>query len=325
MSILFICPHKSHFSILRVFQDIIRKTPDANQISLPEYRASLVGLWNNLRFLRNNRKHYDIYHITGDVYYCAWLLPPGKTILTIHDFNLLEYYHFGFIKRMIYKFIWFDVPLRRARTITCITQKTKQELLKYYPWAKGKTTVIGNPYSTDYVFTPKPFAEQMPRILHIGTRKNKNLERVVRALDGIPCHLRIIGELSDEQKNLLEMRHLCYSAASNLSDSQIVQEYIDADIISFPSLYEGFGMPVIEGFATGRCVLTSQIEPMLSIASGAAFLVDPMDTESIKKGFLEIIGNAEERQRKIEKGLQVVRDYTPEMISKRYHELYALM
>ena len=65
----------------------------------------------------------------------------------------------------------------------------------------------------------------------------------------------------------------------------MIQEYKDADLISFPSTFEGFGMPIIEGQAVGRPVITSNIEPMVSVAADAAILVDPFNIESIRECF----------------------------------------
>lgn len=76
-------------------------------------------------------------------------------------------------------------------------------------------------------------------MLHIGTRPNKNLERVIEALEGIKCHLRIIGKLTSEQEKLLSEKKIKYSNGINLTDEEILNEYILCDIVSFPSLYEG--------------------------------------------------------------------------------------
>ena len=77
---------------------------------------------------------------------------------------------------------------------------------------------------------------------------------------------RIIGNIDETTKKLLLEKGIEYSCNSNLTHRQIVDEYCKADIINFPSLFEGFGMPIIEGQAIGRVVVTSNIPPMIDIA-----------------------------------------------------------
>ena len=81
-------------------------------------------------------------------------------------------------------------------------------------------------------------------------------------------------------------------------------------------------MPIIEAQATGRIVLTSNIEPMSSIADNAAVLVNPYDIMSIRKGFEMIITDAEKRSKIIELGLVNVKKYTVENIATQYLNAY---
>ena len=80
-----------------------------------------------------------------------------------------------------------------------------------------------------------------------------------------------------------------YSFASNLSDNDLLKEYQNADIINFPSCHEGFGMPIIEGQAVGRIVVTSNIEPMISVANNGAAICDPYNIESIRNTYIRVI------------------------------------
>lgn len=77
------------------------------------------------------------------------------------------------------------------------------------------------------------------KILHIGTRENKNLFRVIQALHNISCELRIIGELTEEQIAALRKYGINYIVKTHLTDNEIVKEYRECDIVSFPSIYEG--------------------------------------------------------------------------------------
>ena len=81
-------------------------------------------------------------------------------------------------------------------------------------------------------------------------------------MNGIDCHLRIIGKIDINIQTLLDENKIDYTNAFNLSDNEIIEEYKKCDIVNFPSTHEGFGMPIIEGQAIGRVVLTSDLSPM---------------------------------------------------------------
>ena len=85
-------------------------------------------------------------------------------------------------------------------------------------------------------------------------------------------------------EDMLRFYSIRYVYKCDLSNQEILDEYMNCDIVSFPSLYEGFGMPIIEGQAVGRVVFTSDLEPMKEIAGDAALLVDPYSIESIRNG-----------------------------------------
>jgi glycosyltransferase involved in cell wall biosynthesis len=87
-------------------------------------------------------------------------------------------------------------------------------------------------------------------------------------------------------------------------------------------LYEGFGLPVIEGFRAGRVVLTSDISPMKDISEGAACLVDPLQPASIREGLLRLIREDGYRDALIRRGRVVAEKYTPEAVAAVFSEFY---
>ena len=308
------------YSIEKVFKPLIpifEKEYEIDKCFMPYYKVSLWAILTNIWYAFRNRK--DINHITGVMHYCALLLPKENSIITVHDLNLPGH---G-IKRKILMWLFVHLPAKRVGHITCITEATKRELIKECPKAADKITVIYNPISTEFCYSHKDFNSELPRILHIGTRENKNLERVIGALKGVKCHLVIIGELSEQQKNLLAECEINYSNKYRLTDQEILNEYISCDIVSFPSLIEGFGMPIIEGQAIGRPVLTSNIPPMNEISGDAVVYVNPEDVDSINKGFVEIINNETLRESLVKKGVDNVKRFEPNIIAQEYMNLYS--
>ena len=148
---------------------------------------------------------------------------------------------------------------------------------------------------------------------------NKNIERSLVALQGIRCQLRVVAPSKDIDKTIFEKSGIDVSFASDLTDAEIIDEYVKCDIVNLPSLYEGFGMPIIEGQAIGRVVVTSNISPMKEIAGDGAVLVDPEDTNSMREGYIEAINNS---QKYIQQGLENVKRFDVSKIVKHYLELY---
>lgn len=310
------------YSIEKVFkplQPIFDKHFVVDDCYVPYYKVSLWSIISNMWFAFCHRK--DINHITGVMHYCALLLPKKNTIITIHDINLPG----AGLKRKILMWLFVQLPVKRAKYITCITEATKRELLDECPKASDKVLVIYNPISPELKYSKKEFDAENPRILHIGTRANKNLERVIEALNGVKCCLVIVGQLSNIQKSLLKANHINYINKFRLTDQEILSEYVSCDIVSFPSLYEGFGMPIIEGQAIGRPVLTSHLAPMTEISGDAVLYVDPKSVNSIRQGFLEIIRNESLRKEIVAHGLNNVKRFDAGVIAEKYMALYNII
>jgi glycosyltransferase involved in cell wall biosynthesis len=204
-----------------------------------------------------------------------------------------------------------------------ISKKTQTEVLQKVAIQEDKIDVIPNPVNIQYKYSPKEFNSRKPVILHVGGNgERKNLANTIEAIKDIKCHLRIIGNISAFYKNLLAINQIEYSNVSNLSDDEIVTEYENCDIVNFPSKYEGFGMPIIEGQATGRVVLTSNHSPMKDVAGEGAYLVDAENVKSIKEGYEDLISKPVLRAELIRKGLENVKKYKVEDIAAQYKKIY---
>lgn len=325
MKLLYIYRHTDlGYSIGKVFHPIeneMKKYAEVESVNLPIPNYSLKGVWKNIRFVQKHcrRNKYDIIHITGTEHYLLPFLCGKRVVITVHDLGRLLSLK-GF--RKLRYWLMQVAVLKFAKAITCISSKTFQEVQNHIILPTGKLIVIPNSIDGQFAFSPKEFNTECPTILHIGTKPNKNLARTIMALKEIKCKMRIVGKVDKSDIDLLKMYNINYSVVCDLSDDEIVQEYKNADIINFPSYYEGFGMPIIEGQAIGRLVITSDIDPMRTVAGNGAILCNPYDIKSIRSAYLKAINDGSYRDDIIKAGSENVENYRLEYITKKYFNLY---
>jgi len=309
-----------YHSIENLFAAIIEKVDDYETVK-HEAPFQSKGFLNRIKIgLAARKNQSDINHITGDIHFIALFLKKKKTILTIHDIGSAK--QGNSLKRFIIKLFWFGWPIKRVKYITVISEFTKRELLENFKIKSNKIVIVSNCISDNYKYVPVKKSKKKPVILQIGTKPNKNLNRVIKALRGIDCKLIIVGKLSENQELLLKEKQIEYESCYNLSSQQMLDKYIECDILLFASTYEGFGMPIIEANAVGRSVLTSKLEPMNKVAADAALLVNPFNEEEIRNGIKLLIEDEKLRDELVEKGLENAKKYRADFIAKQYTDLY---
>jgi len=309
------------FSIEAVFDTVAANLP-------PDVRARFVvtpypsrgvvsrlrGIFHAIRVTRGA----DVIHMTGDAHYLVLLLPRRRTVLTVHDCEFLD--RTRRLKRFVLWLIWIWMPSRRVTAITVVSEASKAQLLRWLKVDPATIEVVENPLTKVMCQVVKAFSER-PRLLMIGTAPHKNINRVAEALEGLPVTLEIIGRLPDDQLARIR-RQVEVVTRCDLTDAELAKAYADADILMFPSLSEGFGLPIIEAQAVGRPVITSDRAPMTDVAGKAALKVDPEDTAAIRTAVMRLIDDVELRARLVADGLENIRRFSPEFSATSYAEIY---
>jgi glycosyltransferase involved in cell wall biosynthesis len=221
--------------------------------------------------------------------------------------------------------IYLKAPVRKANSITVVSEATKAELIRYTGCNEKKITVI--PVSVNEIFKPVPkkFNKEYPVILQLGTASNKNLSRLIEALQNISCHLVIIGDVEPADLKKLGIYKIQYSIKANLSLEALYNEYIYCDILAFVSTYEGFGMPIVEANQVERAVLTSNISSMPEVAGDSACFVDPFDVDDIRKGLVKLIQDDVYREQLVINGRRNCSRFQPMAIADAYYAIYQKM
>jgi glycosyltransferase involved in cell wall biosynthesis len=230
-----------------------------------------------------------------DVLHCptfrAPLAPPAcPLVVTVHDLAVLRHPETFNLWTRRYSRQCVPRVARAARLVIAVSEHTKRELVELLRTPEEKIRVVLNGVAD--VFGPDGPAETGDYVLAVGTLEpRKNLVRLAEATRRLGVELRVVGasgwgrvELGGEGVRLL----------GRISDEELARLYRGARCLAYPSLYEGFGIPIVEAMACGAPVVTSRGGATEEVAGGAAVLVDPLDPASIAAGIEEAAGRQEE-------------------------------
>lgn len=281
--------------------------------------------WNlliNIFWARRNQIRVN--HITGDSNYLA--MGTGRnTVLTIHDIGSLL--KGNALSVWLKKQLFLVQPAKRVHTITVISQASADEVKAAIPQYAGKIRVVHNPYRKALLNFAKNTTDHAPvqyptRIMLVGTKENKNLQRILPALQDLNVHLNILGRLDGQLKYLLEQLNLPYENRFQLSYEDVMKWYITSDVLCFASTYEGFGMPIIEAQALGIPVVTSNLGAMKEVAGDSACLVNPYEESDIRYGVTKVMSREDYRKQLIRAGRENIKRFDPQLIAAQYQNIY---
>ncbi|TDA70433.1 MAG: glycosyltransferase family 1 protein [Clostridia bacterium] len=301
-------------------------------IPVEVFDAGRLGRIVNQQLGTGLSNHCDLVHFTDySMPLAPWYRKPS--IITVHD--IAFYLSPGLVSpaARFFKTAVLRAGLRRSKGIICVSQSTKNDLCKFFGVPENKIRVIY--HGADHI-RPDPTLRdhdakatlarlgiRPPCVLFVGTiEPRKNLVRLVRAfgaaLQNPSCskyRLVIAGskgwmyeDVFDTVKKLGLEERVVFTGY--LQEANLGSVYRGASAVLYPSLYEGFGFPVLEAMAYGVPVLTSNVSALPEVAGDAAILVDPSDVGSIAQGIVRILTDGHLRATLIARCYKQVKKFT---------------
>ena len=313
----------NHFSLERVYSEIIDNAPEDIEFDVYTVSFDSRGLLNRfLICIEVAINSCNINHIAGDITFSCLFLRRRGLVISIPDCVMLE--RLSGVKRLVYWLFWLKIPMIKAQYITTLSDFSKSQLAKVLNRRCKEMVTIPVPPAAIFRQSARHEINNNSTftILIIGTAWNKNLERIFCAVSSLRVRIKLVGIMTDEAASLAKLHKVNLKVYTAIDDRKLVDVYQASDVLLFPSLYEGFGMPLLEAQALGVPVITSSLPPMSEVAGMGAYLVDPYDIDDIRKSIIELSSNQSRREELIKAGYKNLKMFEERSIYSKYYDIY---
>lgn len=255
---------------------------------------------------------------------------PSTSVLVIHDLQHINqprnfsWFYLFFLKNIIY------LSTKTADGIVVISEKVKQDLIKFYKIPPENIAVVHHAADHNMFFVRDKDEVVSVRVkynlperfvLYIASSlPHKNHERLLQAFrivkERVPGIKLVLIGARDKGYDVISKRIKEIGLEDDiiflgwLPFKDIPMIYCASDVFVFPSVHEGFGLPILEAMACGIPVVCSNIEPLTEVAGNAAFFVDPYSPSDIADGILSVIQDQQLQKNLIEKGFKKAGEFT---------------
>jgi glycosyltransferase involved in cell wall biosynthesis len=322
---------------------LVRSHPNFSLRTVPLSPRLLTMMWHRLRL----PIPVDIFTGPVDVFHWPDFLAghqaTGKRVITVHDLSFMALPQCADPK--LRRFLARVVPrsIARADAVVTVSDSTRRDILQFArPASPQAVEVVYNGIET--AFFSQQLIESLPvtgndlpaqpYILFVGTiEPRKNILRLLDAYalalqSGVAQRLLLVGGLGWMYRDILDRMEdpLLKNRAvlvGRIADKYLPAIYRRADLFVYPSLYEGFGFPVLEAMACGTPVLSSNTSALAEVAGSAARLVDPLDIEAMAGAIVEMVGSVETRATMSAAGIERARHFTWRTAGTQLLNLYA--
>ena len=307
--------------------------------SFPVSDDWLARIWHRLRL------PIPVETITGivDTFYSPdFVLPPtlphARTLLTVHDLSFLLYPE-HFVPKLV-RYLTTVVPrsIARADRVLADSESTRDDLISQYDTPPDKVEVL---YSgADSRFQPSPTSGEQerlqaryrigkrPYVLSVGTlQPRKNYVNLIRAFARLECGTQLLiaggwGWLYECVFAEAEKHNDRVHLLGLVDDADLPALYRNAALFALPSLYEGFGLPVLEAMACGIPVVCSDCSSLPEVAGDAALLVDPCDPDAIAAAMTTVLTDDDQRIEMVSRGLAQASRFTWDKAARQLLDVF---
>jgi glycosyltransferase involved in cell wall biosynthesis len=318
----------------------------AGRVQMIAARANTSGplgriAWEQFKLpVQLSRMRAAVFHAPANV------LPrsvPCASVLTIHDLAFMRHPEFFRPTRRYYQRTLTRRSAKAATIIVAVSEHTKHDLIEYFQIDPAKICVIHNSIAPD--FQPVDPAsigrfraeKELPEryLLYLGTiEPRKNLETLVTAYAHLRAHmghetppLILAGAkgwyyepLFARVRELGVERDVTFVGYVSREEQPLW--YAGAAVFVYPSLYEGFGMPIVEALGCGTPTITSNTSSMPEAAGTLATLVAPQDADALAKAMYHMLYDDALRARTLSEGPQWARQFSLERMARQYVDVY---
>ena len=293
--------------ISRFSREILRRIEFVNILSGSNPFSLFQTMKISLSAKKNNYKIFSPGFITGI---------KNVGYICIHDTNHLDIEdNSSLLKRTIYRNYIFHL-VRRCDAVFTVSNFSKNQIIKWTKCSPEKVIVVGN--GTSDCFTPKEIKEREKKYIFCcsNRKKHKNEITLIYAFKKSCLYekydLIFSGAKNTEHEEIIRnldlSREVLYTG--NLTDEQLAQYYSGAEFSVFPSLYEGFGLPIIESMACGTPVICSNATAIPEVGGDAAIYFSPLNIDELSTAMKTLDQNKELRNSMIKKGFENVKRFT---------------
>ena len=307
------------------------------RVSLPTRLHRIA--WEQTFFpLLIRRYHLDVVH---SPHYTSPILASCTRVVTFHDMTFFLHPE----AHLLYKTVFFraimPVSARRADALIAISQNTRNDIVRLFPIDPAKVYTI--PYGIASIFrpVPKPMQGRILRkyglpaqfVLYVGNLEpRKNLPMLLRAFNrlvqrGLPHALVLAGSRGWKDEEIfatlrgLNLGHRVF-LPGYIPQTELPALYSAASLFVYASLYEGFGLPVLEAISCGVPVITSNAASMPEIVGGGGVLIDPNDEFELTDAMSRVLTDDDLRTRLVGEGLERSRSFSWERAAQETLAVY---
>jgi glycosyltransferase involved in cell wall biosynthesis len=272
-------------------------------------------------------KRADLIH---SLHYTHPLLAFSRRVVTIHDLTFLLFPELHTRGRRIIMPFFIRRAIKNADAVIFVSKATQDDaerligigrnLRRVVPLGVAACPLVPQDDPASEIYLSEMGVER-PYLLFVGTLEpRKNIIRIVHAFERVAeshpnltlvlagkfgWHTADLAAAMENSLMRLRIRHLGF-----VTEAEKWTLLRDCAMLVYPSLYEGFGLPVLEAMAAGAPVITSNLSSMPEVAGDAAVLVDPTSVEEIASGVDHLLNNEATRHHLSERGLRIVENYT---------------